>query len=309
MEEVANQLPSTESSAPQAADLSTSKGIISFVVDNKDGLVSGSARSIVNTAINDHIKILTSGSKWCIVPLLHGDDFSIDHSVLDDIYAAITPPSANGKPLLLVLNSSGGFLAPAYLISKRCKNNEDGFGVAVPRRAKSAATLIALGASEIHMGDISELGPIDPQIRGLPALAVSDSVSYLAGLAEKHPKASNMIASYLAKTLEVQTLGHLKRLPDSAADYARRLLEHHGERAATIADQLTTGYKDHGFVIDKEEAETLLGDIVKSNTDEYKLADKIYLFLEEFFLFVSIVTKRDVQYSVVGTRVRFRFMD
>ena len=35
----------------------------------------------------------------------------------------------------------------------------------VPNMAKSAGTLIALGADRIVMGYCSELGPIDPQIR------------------------------------------------------------------------------------------------------------------------------------------------
>jgi ClpP class serine protease len=36
--------------------------------------------------------------------------------------------------------------------------------VIVPNIAKSAATLFALGADEILMGYLSELGPIDPQV-------------------------------------------------------------------------------------------------------------------------------------------------
>ncbi|MBM3703052.1 MAG: hypothetical protein FJW63_08735, partial [Actinobacteria bacterium] len=38
------------------------------------------------------------------------------------------------------------------------------YGVIVPGKAKSAATMICLGASEIMMGKTSELGPVDPQI-------------------------------------------------------------------------------------------------------------------------------------------------
>lgn len=42
------------------------------------------------------------------------------------------------------------------------KNGE--FKVIIPNKAKSAATLVALGANEIVMGYSSELGPIDAQI-------------------------------------------------------------------------------------------------------------------------------------------------
>ena len=38
----------------------------------------------------------------------------------------------------------------------------DTFSVLVPYKARSAATMIALGADEIVMSDLSELSPIDP---------------------------------------------------------------------------------------------------------------------------------------------------
>ena len=38
------------------------------------------------------------------------------------------------------------------------------FRLVVPDTAKSAATLIGLGATEIVMSTTSELGPIDPQV-------------------------------------------------------------------------------------------------------------------------------------------------
>jgi Serine dehydrogenase proteinase len=41
----------------------------------------------------------------------------------------------------------------------------DGFYVVIPQSAKSAATMISLGADSIVMGDSSELGPIDPQVQ------------------------------------------------------------------------------------------------------------------------------------------------
>ena len=42
--------------------------------------------------------------------------------------------------------------------------------VLIPYRAKSAATLIALGADRILMSDSSELGPIDPLLGSVPAI-------------------------------------------------------------------------------------------------------------------------------------------
>src|SRR5258708_1830409 len=44
--------------------------------------------------------------------------------------------------------------------------------VIVPQSAMSAGTMIALSAKEILMGKHSNLGPIDPQIGGIPAHGV-----------------------------------------------------------------------------------------------------------------------------------------
>jgi hypothetical protein len=110
------------------------------------------------------------------------DEFSqIQRYTSNRIYSALTDHSLNPtKKLFLLLHTNGGKVEPAYLISKCCKKSAPGFVVAVPRFAKSAGTLIALGADEIHMGIISELGPIDPQIGDYPALGLGSAVEHIA---------------------------------------------------------------------------------------------------------------------------------
>ena len=86
----------------------------------------------------------------------------------DDIYSAVTT-FEEPKPILLVLLSTGGAISSAYLIGKLCREYaHDKLVIVVPREAKSAATLLCCAADEIHMGSLSELGPIDPQIDKLP---------------------------------------------------------------------------------------------------------------------------------------------
>lgn len=65
----------------------------------------------------------------------------------------------------LILNSPGGQpeAAEKVIMTLRHFFNDD-FRVIVPETAKSAATIVALGADEIVMGYCSELGPIDPQM-------------------------------------------------------------------------------------------------------------------------------------------------
>lgn len=88
-----------------------------------------------------------------------------------------------GQPITLLLDSPGGNVDAAekmvHLLWEACALSSGSGGdleVVVPNTAKSAATLIALGADRILMSDSSELGPIDPQVEyakdmWVPALA------------------------------------------------------------------------------------------------------------------------------------------
>jgi ClpP class serine protease len=132
---------------------------------------------------------------------------SINDYTADQIYNALKASDHN-KDVLLIIFSNGGSIEPAYLISKCCRKYSNRFIVAIPRRAKSAATLIALGANEIHMGAMSQLGPLDPQmLSGLPTLGLRDGIKQLLSLCSDYPIAADMIAKYLDYKLELNTLG------------------------------------------------------------------------------------------------------
>lgn len=66
----------------------------------------------------------------------------------------------------LMVHTLGGNGDTAEKIVEMCRNHCSGeFRVIIPNMAKSAGTLVALGADKIVMGHCSEVGPIDPQIR------------------------------------------------------------------------------------------------------------------------------------------------
>jgi len=218
---------------------------------------------------------------------LYDERSKISRYTANRLYSAVTGPSRSKvtNPIFLLLHTNGGRVEPAYLISKCCKKTASKFVVVVPRFAKSAGTLLALGADEIHMGIISELGPIDPQIGDYPALGLGSAVDHIANLCKKHPDAVEMLAKYLASNLSLHDLGYFERVSESAAQYAERLLT--GKQlpasgsAASIAHHFVYGYKDHGFVIDRDEASDILGPkIVKSDTPEYKLANQIHEYMD-----------------------------
>jgi len=244
--------------------------------------------------VREYIKHQVAGSpiadKYNLL-ILH-DEGRMVKSDADHIYSAASA-FTDDRPILLVLYSTGGVIDSAYLIGKLCQEHSARkFVVAVPRQAKSGATLICCAANEIHMGSLSELGPIDPQIQGLPALGLKASIEHIADLIKDHPHASDMFAKYLNMSLQPMHRGYYERGAESAAQYAERLLKPHAselkQKPAQISKTLVYSYKDHGFVIDKAEAFDIFGDkVVKTNTEEYQLGNSIYSAL----MFISRIAR------------------
>ena len=226
---------------------------------------------------------------------------SINKLHSDNIYKSISNLD-NEKDILLILLSGGGHIEPAYLISKTCKRlSKDKFVISIPRQAKSAATLISLGADELHMGLLSELGPIDPQFGGFPALGFTNALRRIASLSSEFPGSGDMFAKYLSAHLDLKDLGYLERINESAAQYAERLLTGksfpNDQTPEELADHFTNHYKDHGFVIDIDEATNLLGHkVVLEKTREYYLGDIIYDFLNLVDIITQIFLKKNIRY-------------
>ncbi len=275
-----------------------------------DKIKPSSSDDEITASVEERITALQKhyGLEKYHVLLLFDDEDEITAWHSNRLYSAAS--SSSEKPILLLVNSLGGQIEPAYLISKTCKRLSDGgFVVAVPRKAKSAATLICLGASAIHMGQMSELGPIDPQLNGLPALGMQNALQVLSDLSCKYPGAGDMLSSYLKEKLDLRILGYFDRIAESAVQYAERLLAGKsfadGFDATKLADHFVNHYKDHGFVIDADEAEKYLGnDVIKVGTQEYQFANSVYE-LTDFLAFVlPRVFKK--QFDFVGGTGDFR---
>jgi len=75
----------------------------------------------------------------------------------------------------LVLHTPGGSISAAEsIVDYLLKVYKGDMRVIVPQIAMSAGTMIACASREILMGKQSNLGPIDPQLNGLPAYGVLD---------------------------------------------------------------------------------------------------------------------------------------
>ncbi|HUO89098.1 MAG TPA: ATP-dependent Clp protease proteolytic subunit [Rhizomicrobium sp.] len=150
-----------------------------------------------------------------------------------------TPPD---KPIDLVLHTPGGVLLAAMQIARALKAHPAKVTVHVPVYAMSGGTLLALAADEIVMDDFSVLGPIDPQIIGVPAASLQDV------------KRQKPIAEINDFTLMFASIGEkaLKQVKAGALELVAGGLPQ--DRATTLIDQLAGGQWTHDYALTAKEA-------------------------------------------------------
>lgn len=137
-----------------------------------------------------------------------------------------------GKDLDLLLHTGGGNIdATEKLVSMiRARVGLSEFRVIVPDFAKSAGTLMALGADRILMSDSSELGPIDPQVtlKDEHGNFIPHSVQNYLDAYDGYVKAlkanpNDVSAQIMLGKLDPGTV----KLFESARDRSRKLAENH----------------------------------------------------------------------------------
>ena len=202
--------------------------------------------------------------------------YSINYLEPKDFEIIFDFVSALGKQdnIDLYIVSPGGYVHPAYKIARLFQDySKEKFSVLIPYCAKSAATILSLGADEIVMGPASELGPIDPQLlipNSLPisALTLKEALDYITKAIKKDQKLAALYIPLLDK-LDLITLGHFEREIESAKQYGIALLTSRNKTkleeksAEEVASKFVQEYKTHSFVIDGQTASSLLQDTVK----------------------------------------------
>lgn len=162
----------------------------------------------------------------------------------EQVLAAIraTPPT---KPLDIILHTPGGFVLPALQIARAIKAHPARKTVFVPHLAMSGGTLIALAADEIVMSDHAVLGPIDPQVAGVPA------ASWLKVVKEKP------IAAVHDETIVLADVSQkvLDQMRAQACELMQGNYTHDG--SCTVSDLLASGKWSHDYPITVPEAKTL----------------------------------------------------
>lgn len=152
------------------------------------------------------------------------------------------------KGLDLILHTPGGGIAAAESLVDYLRRI---FGcdirAIVPHLAMSAGTMIACTCKSIVMGKQSNLGPIDPQLGGLPAAAVKKEIERAITEIQAHPERLQFWQFVLSKYTPT-FIGQCEQAVDMAAEFVRdRLLDNmlDGDPEAVIkADAIVAGLSD-----------------------------------------------------------------
>jgi len=163
--------------------------------------------------------------------------------------------NAKEGELDLIIHSPGGTAEAAESIMEYLRQRFEHIRVFIPIAAMSAATMMALAADEIVMGQQSQLGPIDPQfiiatpegIRSSPAKAILNQFE----LAKEECKVPTNLAAW-TPILRTYSPGLLTQCHDSqrlASNIVAGWLERHmfagEEAAATQAKEVAEWFADY----------------------------------------------------------------
>ncbi len=189
------------------------------------------------------------------------------------------------------LYSTGGDTMVPWRLVSMIREYCDKFSVLVPYKAHSAATMIALGADEIVMSDLSELSPIDPSTANIfnptdPTnpqnripISVEDVMAYFDLAKNKfNIKNDEELSHVFLKLIDANpqihplALGNVNRIHNLIRMLAKRLLKSHKtslkeEEIDSIVDYFTEKLYSHQYFIGRKEAREDLGLTTVVNAD------------------------------------------
>ncbi len=202
---------------------------------------------------------------------------------------------------LFLYSSGGDTMVPWRLVSmirEYCKK----FSVLVPYKAHSAATMIALGADEIVMSDLSEISPIDPSTANIfnpqdphnpqnkIPISVEDVIAYFDLAKNKFGiKNDEDLAKIFNKFVESNpqihplALGNVNRTHNLIRILAKRLLKSHNspmkeDEIEKVVEYFTEKLYSHQYFIGRKEAKEDLGlkTVVNADTNLSKAMTDLY---------------------------------
>jgi hypothetical protein len=194
-----------------------------------------------------------------------------------------------GKPNIdLFLHSNGGEGTMPWRLVTLIREFTNRFGVLVPHRAFSAATLTALGADQVVMHPMGMLGPTDATVANAfnppdptnpqrkLGISVEDVTAYIQLIREdagiQHEDELVQSLNLLVGNVHPLALGNVKRSMSQSRMMARKLLQLHmapseGHKIEEIVDNLTSKLFFHGHPINRKEAREQVGLSTVTNSE------------------------------------------
>jgi ClpP class serine protease len=149
------------------------------------------------------------------------------------------------NPIDLLLHTPGGLVLASEQIAYALRAHRGKVTVLVPHYAMSGGTLLALAADEIVMDEAAVLGPVDPQLGGMPAAA-------LVRVVAKKPIERLDDRTLVLADMAEKALRHMKQVVRDL------LVESLGpEKADALAEELAGGHYTHDDPITVAEAKQL----------------------------------------------------
>lgn len=206
--------------------------------------------------------------------------------------------SQRNKNCTLFLTTLGGDPDGGYRIARCLQHYYEHIRVVIPSLCKSAGTLVVIGANEVVIGDLGELGPLDIQLRkpteleergsGLDIIqaleAAHDHIQHafhrtlleirrggrlstrLAG--EFAARLAVGVAAPLYSQIDPNRLGETQRAMRIAHEYGQRLNQRCNALRDGALENLVASYPSHSFVIDRKEAAELFTNVQAPSMEE-----------------------------------------
>jgi hypothetical protein len=198
----------------------------------------------------------------------------------------------------VILTTMGGDPGAGFRIARCLRHHYKNIRLVIPSFCKSAGTLVAIGADELVIGDLGELGPLDIQVSKASELAERSSgldiiqalevvqgqvrMAFHNTLLEirKGSRLSTKLAGEMAASVAIgvaaplysqidpNRLGEMQRAMSIAHEYGLRLNASSKILKEGMLDALVANYPSHSFVIDRKEASELFNNVESPTSAE-----------------------------------------
>ncbi|WP_161092513.1 SDH family Clp fold serine proteinase [Duganella vulcania] len=244
-----------------------------------------------------------------------GRDFLLlSASISRRLHRELSGLIADGKQhagCTVFLYTMGGDSDAGFRIGRCLQQHYEHIRLAIPSYCKSAGTLIAIGAHELAMGDLGELGPLDLQVmkptelqergsvqdmmQALAAVELHTRDAFLKNLLgiQKHGRLSTKLAGTLAAKvarsiaeplygqIDPLRVGEIRRATEIVIEYGKRLNNACSSLKSGALERLASSYPSHHFVIDRREAVELFRQVHCLTNEELTICQMLKAWLIE----------------------------